>query len=183
MIEAASVHGRFQPFHNGHLAYVREALQRAKHVHIGITRITADESPISDATNHRFTDEANPFSYFERVEIIKAALEGEGIDLSRITAGPFPIEDIHNLAVFWPVGLTCFTTTVDAWNKTKIEILEAAGYTVEVVKDGAWKSASMASGRTIRQLLKAGDDSWEVFVPKGAHDLIRHYSGRLTGPS
>ena len=151
MIPHASVHGRFQPFHNGHLAYVLAALERADVVHIGITRISAVLQAGIEPSGHRFTDAANPFSFDQRVQIITKCLLGEGIGSDRFEVQAFPIEEPSKLAEFWPKEWPCFTTKVGSWNDQKIDLLEEAGFVVEVLKDGAWIGPHLGSGLIARR--------------------------------
>lgn len=58
---------RCQPFHNGHLTIIREASKRAKHVLIILGSATT-------APNIR-----NPFTYFQRAEMVRASLYKNGI--------------------------------------------------------------------------------------------------------
>lgn len=173
MIPLASVHGRFQPFHNGHLAYVLAALDVAECVHIGLTRISSTLEQGMPAEGHRFTDEANPFSYDQRVLIIESALKGEGIDPDRFRIQAFPIEEPAKLLQLWSTDFPCLTTTVDEWNLQKISLLEENGYKVQVLKEGAWTGASMTSGTELRAMMRAGSDQWKTYVPTGAHVLIQ----------
>ena len=60
------VHGRFQPFHNGHLEYLLGAYERSSEVFVGITnpdplRIRPEAS---DPLRH--LPESNPWSYAEK---------------------------------------------------------------------------------------------------------------------
>ena len=57
------VHGRFQPFHNGHLEYLRGAAGRSDEVFVGITNpdpLRVRPEP-SDPLRH--LPESNPWSY------------------------------------------------------------------------------------------------------------------------
>jgi cytidyltransferase-like protein len=48
-----SAHGRFQPFHNGHLEYVRAAKERCDFLWIGITKYDIDEAALSPLGTER----------------------------------------------------------------------------------------------------------------------------------
>lgn len=180
-VQEASVHGRFQPFHNAHLKYVQTALERADRVYIGLTRVFEDVGPSEMVAPHRLTAHANPFSYYQRRTIIRAALEGDGIDCRRIDIGPFPIEMISKLPDFWPVSKPCFTTTVDEWNDEKIALLQRSGYEVSVIKEGAWTSDSMCSGTKLREMMREGNHGWKAFVPAGAHVEMERMMASVTG--
>ncbi|UTC29649.1 bifunctional NMN adenylyltransferase/nudix hydrolase [Bajunvirus bajun] len=78
--------GRFQPFHNGHLAVIEKALERA------------DKVLILVGSANLARDTRNPFTYEERRGMIRDALDGaaffrDGFDTTagqRITIAPLP---------------------------------------------------------------------------------------------
>ena len=71
-------HGRFQPFHRGHLEYVLAALARSEHLIVGITNPDPWQTRAEAADAQRHTPEANPFTFFERQRMIRAALHEAG---------------------------------------------------------------------------------------------------------
>ncbi len=170
-----SIHGRFQPFHNAHLAYALAALQRVEVLYIGLTRVLTDPGIGVEVAPHRLETGSNPLSYFHRVELIRSALRDAGIDPARIEIGPFPIEEPNRLPEFWPVNLPCFTTIVDKWNVCKIDVLKKCGYEVIVLDNVVGKDTLTRSGTEIRRLIRADDLSWHEFVPHGAISLIESY--------
>ena len=72
------IHGRFQPFHNGHLEYMRGAAEQSDELWVGITN--PDPARIlpeaSDPARH--LPESNPYTYDERLLMVKAAAGGGG---------------------------------------------------------------------------------------------------------
>ena len=65
--------GRFQPFHNGHLDYLRRAAERSDEVFVGITNPDPARIKPEAADPLRHLPESNPFSYVERLLMVKAA--------------------------------------------------------------------------------------------------------------
>jgi nicotinamide mononucleotide adenylyltransferase len=175
MIELGSIHGRFQPFHNAHLEYAKQALDRSERIYIGLTRTLPDIGPIDQSAPHRLKEESNPFTYFQRAAIISAAMASAGFSSERFSVGPFPIEKPELLEQYWPNGLPCFTTIVDGWNSRKRELLTGLGYEVVVLNHGGWAGEQYRSGTEIRRLIRVGDPSWQDYVPSGAADVIRQY--------
>lgn len=169
-VKLGSVHGRFQPFHNGHLDYVLQAFRRADFIYVGLTKIfgAADGS----GTGRESTD-ANPLSYWERSYLVRAALCDAGIDLSRFEITPFPIEDVTTLSLFVPKNAVCFTTIVSDWNNEKIDRLRAAGYPVEVLEISPVDNRRVTSGTHLRQLIRGGDASWMRYAPVSVCELIQ----------
>ena len=171
-----SIHGRFQPFHNGHLGYLKAALEHTENVYIGLTRVLTEPGIGGDVAPHRLCSESNPFTYFERCQIIEAVIAHENIDPGRIRIGPFPIEDPERLVEFWPLTAPCFTTLVDGWNVRKVEVLETLGYKVEVVD--VPKSELVRSGTSIRAAMRQDDPIWRSWVPEGALSLLDEFIDR-----
>ena len=73
------IHGRFQPFHLGHLEYLRGAAARSDEVFIGITNPdpTRMKPEASDPLRH--LPESNPWTYTERLLMVKAAAGDLGL--------------------------------------------------------------------------------------------------------
>jgi cytidyltransferase-like protein len=119
----ASVHGRFQPLHNGHLEYIQAAFKRCDFLYIGITQHVLHRlTQVSSASAvHRAQPESNPLTYFERMTVIDAVLTSVDIPRDRFAIMPFPIEEPSELHEFLPLSVPVLTTTYDDWNRAKIE--------------------------------------------------------------
>jgi len=167
-----SIHGRFQPFHNGHLQYFNWAASRCDLVYIGITQIFNQHSGVFPGADHRGLIENNPLTYFERAKIIETALLNDNVASSQFRIIPFPIEEPFTLPNFLPPDVTCFTTIHSEWNEHKITILRDIGYDV-VVLDEDESNVERASGEKIRTEIRSGSDDWENFVPLGTRIALR----------
>lgn len=175
-----SIHGRFQPFHNGHLEYMLAAFERCDFVYVGITqylrnRLIQTESP---SALHRGLPQNNPLTYFERAKMIESVLRSKGIGHDRFDITPFPIEEPADLEQFVPNSVTIFTTTYDEWNRVKISKLEEQGYKVENLWTRQYKEFV---GRDIRQQIANGDSRWRESVPAAVVEMLDalDLSGRL----
>jgi cytidyltransferase-like protein len=160
------IHGRFQPFHNGHLEYLRGAAARCDELFVGITNPDPrriKEEP-SDPLRHR--PESNPFSYVERLLMIEAVVADEGVHAHVI---PFPVNEPELWPAYVPAGVTQFLRLFSDWGGTKLERLRAAGYEVVVLDQGAEKEIS---GADVRVAMREGDE-WESLVPAGVVRIIR----------
>ena len=160
------IHGRFQPFHNGHLEYLRGAAARCDQLFVGITNPDpwrVKEEP-SDPLRH--LPESNPFTYVERLLMIDAVVADEGIDAHVI---PFPVNEPELWPAYVPPGVTQFLRLFSDWGGTKLERLRGAGYEVVVLDEGAEKEIS---GIDVRAAMRAGDD-WESLVPPGVARVLR----------
>lgn len=76
--------GRFQPFHNGHLAVIEEALTKVNHLIILI------------GSPNKARDPRDPFTFEERFAMIDSALTEKGIDGTKVTAFALPDEKYAN---------------------------------------------------------------------------------------
>ena len=98
------IHGRFQPFHLGHVTYLRAALERCQTLIVGITN--PDPATIREEAeaSHRHRDDANPYSFFQRQTMIRETLLDEGVDLRRVVFVPFPINFPERWQHYVPPG-------------------------------------------------------------------------------
>ena len=159
------IHGRFQPFHNGHLEYLRGAAARSDEVWVGITNpdpTRVKEEP-SDPLRH--LPESNPWSYAERLLMVEEVARDEGIVVRVI---PFPVNEPELWPAYVPDGVTQYLRLFSEWGGTKRERLRAAGYGVVVLDEGVEKGVS---GADVRAALRDGGD-WRSLVPPGTARVL-----------
>jgi nicotinamide-nucleotide adenylyltransferase len=163
------IHGRFQPFHNGHLEYLRGAADRSDEVFIGITNPDPTRVRPEPADPERHLPESNPFSYWERQLMVKAAAGDLELDPARVHVIPFPVNEPELWPAYVPHGVTQYLRLFSEWGGTKLERMREAGYEVVVLDEGAEKEIS---GRDVREALRTGED-WESLVPPGVARVLR----------
>jgi cytidyltransferase-like protein len=173
MEKCGSVHGRFQPLHNEHLEYLLEAKKHCNYLWIGITQFNIRNLSESPEGKHRELPFNNPFSYFERVEMITNALVNENIPLSDFGLIPFPIETPKILPDFLPTSIPVYTTICEEWNLYKISMLTSMGYKIVVLWERKEKSIE---GKDIRLGIARGDNGWEYAVPEATKQLVKKYN-------
>lgn len=156
------VHGRFQPFHHGHLEYVLAALARSDHLIIGITNPDPWQTRAEAADAHRHTPEANPFTFFERQRMIRTALHAAGVNPLRVSLVPFPIHEPERWTYYCPRETVQFVRVFSAWGREKVTRLRTAGWRVEVLDAG---HAKQVSGRIVRRRLREDGGGWRDLVP------------------
>jgi cytidyltransferase-like protein len=183
-MNAGSVHGRFQPFHNGHLNYVLTAQKLCEYLWIGITKCDMSPIDLSSSSRLREKPENNPLTFFERIAIIGEALIDAGINRTTFGFVPFPIETPERLQNFMPTSIPCYTTVCEQWNEDKITILEGLGYSVSILYR---EQPKRISGYVIREDIVAGGDSWKVMVPQATARAVESLNLRsrllsLRGP-
>jgi nicotinamide-nucleotide adenylyltransferase len=165
-VNLGMIHGRFQPFHNGHLEYLRGAAARSDEVFVGITnpdpRRVKEEA--SDPLRH--LPESNPFSYVERLLMVEAVAEEERI---RAHVIPFPVNEPELWPAYVPAGVTQYVRLFSEWGGTKLDRMREAGYDIVVLDEGVDKEIS---GADVRAALRSGGD-WEALVPPGVARVIK----------
>ena len=173
------VHGRFQPFHNGHLEYLKSAAARCQQLFVGITNPdpTRIKPEASDPIRH--LPESNPFSYAERLLMVKAAAADLGLGPAAVHVIPFPVNEPELWPAYVPADVTQFLRVFSAWGGTKLERLREAGYEVVILDEGAEKEIS---GADVRTALREGGD-WESLVPAGVARVIRELRPSHSAPT
>src|SRR5438128_6461147 len=163
------IHGRFQPFHRGHLEYMRGAAERCDELWVGITnpdpaRVKPEASDLA-----RHLPESNPYSYGERLLMVKAAARDLGLEADGVHVIPFPVNEPELWPAYVPDGVTQFLRLFSEWGRTKLERMRDAGYDVVILNEGAEKQIS---GRDVRDAIRAGRH-WGSPVPPGVAPWIR----------
>jgi nicotinamide-nucleotide adenylyltransferase len=159
------IHGRFQPFHNGHLEYLRGAAERSDEIFVGITNPDPTRIKEEPSDPLRHLPESNPFSYAERLLMVKAVAEDEGI---RVHVIPFPVNEPQLWSAYVPHGVTQYLRLFCEWGGTKRDRMREAGYEVVILDEGAEKEIS---GADVRALMREGRD-WQQLVPPGVARVI-----------
>lgn len=165
------VHGRFQPFHNGHLEYVLRARARSRALVVGITNPDPTHVRDSPANRERATAEANPFPFWLREQMIRGALLDAGVPAHDLSIVPFPIHEPDLWDHYVPPRAVHFVRVFSAWEERKVAELRAAGYDVEVLDQGAPKRET---GTEVRRLLRSGAP-WQDLVPHASASALMRY--------
>jgi cytidyltransferase-like protein len=160
------IHGRFQPFHNGHLEYLRGAAARSERIFVGITNPDPRRIKEEPTDPLRHLPESNPYTYTERLLMVESVAGDEGIPVHVI---PFPVNEPELWPAYVPEGITQYLRLFSAWGGAKLERLRGAGYEVVVLDEGIEKGVS---GVDVRAAIRTGDD-WESLVPPGVARVIR----------
>ncbi len=161
------VHGRYQPFHLGHLACLEAAADRCRQLVVGITAPDRGHLRPEPADPARHLPEANPFTYLDRLHMVLGAVRDRGI-ATPVSVVPFPVSDPALWADYVPPGAVHFLRLFSQWGGEKAARLRAAGYEVVVLDRGAAKDVS---GCEVRTRLRAGGD-WRALVPPASAAVI-----------
>lgn len=162
----ASVHGRFQGFHLGHEEYLRAALHQCDYLFVGLAMPDPKDLRGREVAPHRHVDGSNPFTYYEREEMVRAFLASEGVSESCFRVHPFPIDDVRAIENYLPprTEVTLLTTVYDQWGEYKSGILEQLGYDVQVL----WRrtyDTRITSGAEVRRRMREGEDFEALLSP------------------
>lgn len=151
MIRALFI-GRFQPFHKGHLAVVKDILKKYDEIIIAI-----------GSSNERCTKE-NPFSYNERKAMIQKTLDGSNIRNYKIIPSP----DLYN-DVLWVNDIKKRAKKFDV-------IYSGNPWTIRCFRKHKYKVKKLRlikgiSSTKIREMMVKNKD-WKRLVPKEVKDYI-----------
>lgn len=159
MVPEGSIHGQFQPFHNGHLDEVYAALERCVFLWIGL--VGPDPSPHSRTPGPLLSSDT-PLTYHECQFMITRTLVAEGIPPQRFGFHPFPIGTPDALPHFLDPRVTCFVNADRPGVVCPVEALSSAGFAVEPLEG----IASPHSEAEVRAHLSGGDPAWRRMVPR-----------------
>jgi nicotinamide-nucleotide adenylyltransferase len=150
--------GRFQPLHLGHCSAIEYVSRVADHVLIGI-----------GSSQEKNTLE-NPFSYNERLEMVKRSLK---LNPSRYEIHPIP--DFHD-DVKWLAHIKekmpAFDVVYTNAPREK-KIFRNAGIMVISIP---FYNRPVYNATNVRKVISSGG-RWEILVPKASADVIKKVAG------
>jgi len=160
------VHGRFQPFHLGHFSYVMAAKELCDFLYIGIANPDPSLTSSHKTNTERSKVISNPFTYYERLAMIKKSLLNANFKENEFEIVPFPINFPQYIKYYVPVDAVFFITIYDDWGYAKKEMLEKENFKVKVLND-----LKIAEGTKIREMMRK-NDKWTELVPKAVAEYI-----------
>jgi nicotinamide-nucleotide adenylyltransferase len=172
--EKGVIHGRFQILHNDHVRYLMAARSKCRHLVVGITNPdpTLTRKDTTDA--FRNSPQANPLTYYERYQLVKAVLLEQGLAITEFSIVPFPINLPELYKYYVPFDALFFLTIYDKWGKKKLQMFQSNGLKTEVL----WRRPLEEKGLSstyIRKLIYQ-DKPWEHLVPSAAMNLLKIYN-------
>jgi nicotinamide mononucleotide adenylyltransferase len=171
MTEVGVIHGRFQVFHNDHLAYVLAGKSRCLHLVVGITNpdpLLTREDPVDP---QRSDPASNPLTYYERYVMVREVLIAAGVDCRGFSIVPFPINLPELYRYYLPLDATFYLTIYDEWGRRKLEWFHSVGLKTEVLWRGSLDEKGLRAG-DIRKRMASGD-AWEHLVPHQTAQLMK----------
>lgn len=171
MRETGVIHGRFQVLHLKHMEYLLTAKQRCKTLIIGISNPDVSYIEVSKNDTNRSKKENNPFTYFERYEMIRDAMLEAGIPREEFEIVPFPINKPEYISQYTQKNAVYYMSICDKWGEEKYRTLTGLGLEVEVL----WTRTPKEKGTTateVRTLIKEGKQ-WDHLVPNSVYKYIK----------
>lgn len=166
----AHVHGRFQPFHDEHVAYAEWAATDADALVVGITNADPSHVVAEDADAKRHEPAHNPFTYYERYEMVRATFDDRDVGVP-VRIVPFPINRPDLWNDYAPTEVTHYINVLEEWHEVKAERLRSRGREV-VTKCGT----RTISGSDIRKRMATGGE-WREDVPGPVVDVVEAIDG------
>lgn len=152
--------GRFQPFHKGHLAVIREALGRCDDLVVVIG--SAEDSHTIE----------NPFTAGERYQMLISSLGSD--ELNRVHI--IPVRDVNRYAA-WVNHVESYVPPFDVvFSNSDLtrSLFKEAGH--KVSRTRAYNSDEY-SGTEIRRRIAAGE-KWKHLVPEPVAQIVEGLDGR-----
>ncbi len=162
MTDIGVVRGRFQVFHLKHLEYVLAAKMRCRKLLIGI------EEP-----DRIFRKDQNPFTYYERFEMIHDSLIDFGIRRDEFEIVPFPSEHPERILNYVPQGAEFYLNLCDEDDEKLLAELEKMGFQTEVLIEKNEETRGVTSSE-VRECILNGRE-WRSLVPKKVYEYIMCY--------
>jgi nicotinamide-nucleotide adenylyltransferase len=153
--------GRFQPFHLGHLAAIKDVLEEVDELVIVIG---------GAQYSHNLN---NPFTAGERLVMVRKALEEAGMDYSRVWVVPVPDVHLHMMWVSAVEGYTPSFSVVYSNEPLTRRLFVEAKYRVKPIR---FHERKLYSSTEIRERMLKGE-SWEKLVPKSVAAFIKEIDG------
>jgi cytidyltransferase-like protein len=166
------IHGRFQGLHYGHMEYLLDGKRRCDFLYIGITNPDPGLTKENIADLKRSKPEENPFTYYERMIMLRDAMVEVGIDRNEFEIVPFPINFPELIKFYVPMNALFFVTIYDEWGKHKLETLNSLGIKTDLMWTRRLEER-FTTGKDVRKLIAANEE-WEHLVPKSVAAYIKN---------
>jgi nicotinamide-nucleotide adenylyltransferase len=178
-VETGVIHGRFQILHNDHLVYLLAGMALCLHLVVGITNPDPCLSRDEDADPKRSDPAANPLTYFERYLMVRAVMEEAGIEASRFSVVPFPVNIPELYRYYVPLDALFFLSIYDEWGRRKLAYFRSLGLKTHLLRDVSGEQKGLSATDIRRRMVD--NEPWEDQVPPAAARLMRKWDipGRL----
>ena len=154
--------GRFQPFHKGHLATVKFALEKVEQLVIVVGSAQKSHEP------------RNPFTAGERIRMIKESLDSDGeTDVRRILIIPVPDTDVHALWTHQVDMLVPKYDVVFANDLFTLMLFQEKG--IKALEAPLYRRDEMKATEIRKRMI--AEEIWEDLVPIPVSIVIKEING------
>ena len=154
--------GRFQPFHKGHLATVKFALERVEQLVIVVGSAQKSHEP------------RNPFTAGERIRMIKESLDSDAeTDVRRILIIPVPDTDVHSLWTHQVDMLVPKYDVVFANDLFTLMLFQEKG--IKALEAPLYRRDEMKATEIRKRMI--AEEIWEDLVPIPVSKVIKEING------
>ena len=154
--------GRFQPFHKGHLATVKFALEKVEQLVIVVGSAQKSHEP------------RNPFTAGERIRMIKQSLDSDGeTDVRRILIIPVPDTDVHALWTHQVDMLVPKYDVVFANDLFTLMLFQEKG--IKALEAPLYRRDEMKATEIRKRMI--AEEIWEDLVPIPVSKVIKEING------
>ena len=154
--------GRFQPFHKGHLATVKFALEKVEQLVIVVGSAQKSHEP------------RNPFTAGERIRMIKESLDSDGeTDVRRILIIPVPDTDVHALWTHQVDMLVPKYDVVFANDLFTLMLFQEKG--IKALEAPLYRRDEMKATEIRKRMI--AEEVWEDLVPIPVSKVIKEING------
>ena len=154
--------GRFQPFHKGHLATVKFALEKVEQLVIVVGSAQKSHEP------------RNPFTAGERIRMIKESLDSDGeTDVRRILIIPVPDTDVHSLWTHQVDMLVPKYDVVFANDLFTLMLFQEKG--IKALEAPLYRRDEMKATEIRKRMI--AEEIWEDLVPIPVSKVIKEING------
>ncbi len=154
--------GRFQPFHKGHLATIKFALERVEQLVIVVGSAQKSHEP------------KNPFTAGERIRMIKQSLDiDDEIDVRRILIIPVPDTDVHALWTHQVDMLVPKYDVVFANDLFTLMLFQEKG--IKALEAPLYRRDEMKATEIRKRMI--AEEIWEDLVPIPVSKVIKEING------
>jgi nicotinamide-nucleotide adenylyltransferase len=154
--------GRFQPFHKGHLATVKFALEKVEQLVIVVGSAQKSHEP------------RNPFTAGERIRMIKESLDSDSeTDVRRILIIPVPDTDVHALWTHQVDMLVPKYDVVFANDLFTLMLFQEKG--IKALEAPLYRRDEMKATEIRKKMI--AEEIWEDLVPIPVSKVIKEING------
>lgn len=147
------VTGRFQPVHAQHMQLFELVFEECDRLIVAVTNPDTGARHEEQASAHRHTAAANPFTYYERSLLLSSAIEDYGL-IEESVIVPFDLTRPQVWPDYVPLDATQYVRAYSDWERQKAQWFTEAGYAVTVF-DG--DPRTRVSSADIRESLRKGE--------------------------